>query len=297
MPQAAATAAGRRREPADEPVRIRRGEQRSAAHPQARPSGRARAAAAAVALELAPAPQHVPRPRPARGPRPAPGPQPARGPQRARPGGPKRERREAPQRGRQRAADVPLRQIPSLAGSLQAPRLDRIIGGRAWIPAIALMLVVVVGLRVEALKLGASVGSEVSQVTNLESSNAVLEAQISALSDNQRIVKLAAGYGMHMPNPLDVHFVEASAGFNLAAAIRNISRPSRQAFLTGLAAEQQRDALLTQAGSSLSAIGAQPTTPTAPVSTPAAGTAAGGGVAATTSTGSASASGAGGLGG
>jgi hypothetical protein len=136
------------------------------------------------------------------------------------------------------------------------------------------MLVLIVGLRVEVLKLSASVGSGVQQVASLQSSNAILAARISALSDNGRIERLAASYGMHLPNPLDVHFLEAATGAHLSAAIRNISKPSATAFLAGLAAEQQHDALLTQAGSTLSAIGAAPTTPT--VTLNAAGTTAAG---------------------
>ena len=136
------------------------------------------------------------------------------------------------------------------------------------------MLVLIVGLRVEVLKLSASVGSGVQQVASLQSSNAILAARISALSDNGRIERLAASYGMHLPNPLDVHFLEAATGAHLSAAIRNISKPSATAFLVGLAAEQQHDVLLTQAGSTLSAIGAAPTTPT--VTLNAAGTTAAG---------------------
>jgi cell division protein FtsL len=100
-------------------------------------------------------------------------------------------------------------------------------------------LVAIVGLRVEVLRLGSSVGSQVQQATALQSSNSVLRAQISALSDNQRIAKLAEGYGMRMPDVLDVHFVQAAAGTHVAAAIHNISAPSRTTFLSGLATEQQ----------------------------------------------------------
>jgi hypothetical protein len=151
---------------------------------------------------------------------------------------------------------------PRLALRLQAPRLDRIVRGRAWIPVLGALLVAIVGLRVEVLKLGAGVGSQVQQATALQSSNAALRSQISALSDNSRIETLAASYGMHEPNALDPHFLQASAGRHVAAAIRNISAPSPQQYLTQLAAEEHSDQASSEAGTSLSAVGAQQSTGT-----------------------------------
>jgi cell division protein FtsL len=122
---------------------------------------------------------------------------------------------------------------------LRPPRLDRIVRGRAWIPVLGALLVAIVGLRVEVLKLGSGVGTQVQQATLLESDNSVLRSQISALSDSQRILKLAKSYGMDMPSPLNVHIVQATAGNHVGAAMRNISASSRTTFLGGLVAEQQ----------------------------------------------------------
>lgn len=115
------------------------------------------------------------------------------------------------------------------------------------------MLVAIVGLRVAVLKLGASVGTQIQQATLLESSNSILRTRISALADNRRIEKLAQAYGMHLPNPLDVHFVQSSAGRSVQAAINNISAPANSTFLGGLATEQHNDAQSTQYTASLSA--------------------------------------------
>ena len=104
----------------------------------------------------------------------------------------------------------------------------------------------IVGLRVEVLKLGSGVGSQIQQANLLQSSNSALRTQISALSDNRRIETLAEGYGMHMPSPLDVHFVKARVGTHVQAAIRNIATPSGSTFLSGLASEQQTHHLSTQ---------------------------------------------------
>ena len=90
-----------------------------------------------------------------------------------------------------------------------------IVRGRAWIPLLGVLLVVIVGMRVEVLKLGSSVGRELEQATQLESGNAALRAQVSELSGNQRIEQLAATMGMVMPGPMDIHFVRASAAGNV----------------------------------------------------------------------------------
>lgn len=262
-PPAAATVAGRRAAPLPEddyvvtrngrrvpaPVRApeARPQQRERARPATRPSSRATAAAAALEATLAPAPART-APDPARTRREAPA------PTRTRRETPSRARTSSPRRSRQRTAHA-----PRLALRLQPPRLDRIVRGRAWIPVLGAMLVAIVGLRVAVLKLGASVGSQIQQATLLESSNTTLRSQISALSDNRRIEKMAAAYGMHMPTPLDVHFVSADAGTRIGAAIHNISAPSNSTFLTALAAEQQNDQASTQVSSSLGAGGASST--------------------------------------
>ncbi len=151
------------------------------------------------------------------------------------------------------------RSVPRLAlHRPAAPRLDRIVRGRAWIPVLGIILVAIVGVRVEVLKLGAGVGTQVQEATALESSNAVLRAQIAALSDSSRILRMAAGYGMVMPNVLDIHFVQSADGRNVTDAIRNIAPPAPTTYLNGLVAERQLDARATIAGSNLSAIGAAP---------------------------------------
>jgi cell division protein FtsL len=172
----------------------------------------------------------------------------------------------------------------------QAPRLDRIVRGRAWIPVLGVTLVAIVGLRVEVLKLGSTVGSQVQLAAVLQSSNSQLRAEISALSDNQRIEKLAQDYGMQMPQPLDLHFLPGSSGRDVGAAIRNISAPSRSTFLTNLATERQSNLRQAAQNSTLSAIGGPASSPVTTGSSSALGatsvTSAGTGLPSGTSTGS-----------
>jgi hypothetical protein len=124
---------------------------------------------------------------------------------------------------------------------LELPRLDRIVRGRAWIPLLGVMLVAIVGLRVEVLKLGSSVGRQLQQATTLESSNAMLRSRVSELSGNERISKLAEGMGMLMPGPMDIHFVKAAAASHTDATVDGIHSPSGSEFLSGVASERQAD--------------------------------------------------------
>ncbi|HTW13467.1 MAG TPA: hypothetical protein VME01_12030 [Solirubrobacteraceae bacterium] len=119
--------------------------------------------------------------------------------------------------------------------------LDRIVRGRAWIPVLGVLLVAIVGMRVEVLKLGSSVGAQMQQASQLQSQNAVLRAQVSGLSDPQRIENLAAKMGMVMPGALDVHFVQASSAANVGRAIRGIKQPAPTTFLYGLEDERVTD--------------------------------------------------------
>jgi hypothetical protein len=159
----------------------------------------------------------------------------------------------------------------------QLPRggqlLDSIVRGRAWIPVIGVLLVGIVAMRVEVLKLGSSVGSEIQQVSVLQSANAVMLKQVSALSDNTRIEQDASKLGMVMPGPLDHHFVPASSGNNVTRAIADITEPSPAAFLANLEDERKQDGESADSAALRSAIGVAgggaltPTTPTTPTTT------------------------------
>ena len=276
MTPPAATAAGRRpARTAYAPAAPRRvsgpvaqPETRRPARPAKRPSRRATAAAVAFETAFAPAFEPTFAPAPARTRRET---APARAPYRTR------LPREAPQR-RARAREL--------------PRLDRVVRGRAWIPVLGALLVVIVGMRVEVLKLGSSVGRQLEQATALESGNAALRAQVSELSGNQRIEQLAAAMGMLMPGPMDIHFVGASPTGNVAAAIRGFTRPRRRPSSAESPSERQTDASNTSAAANISAIGglsngavATPTTGHLPAGTTTGGTTTAGATSGTPTTG------------
>ncbi|MGC9219754.1 MAG: hypothetical protein ACP5H2_00195 [Solirubrobacteraceae bacterium] len=129
------------------------------------------------------------------------------------------------------------------------------------------MLVAVVGMRVEILKLSSRTGLQVQQAAALESSNAILRSTVTQLSGNQRIELLAQRLGMVMPGPMDVHFVSATSGNHVLAAIKNIRSPAPSTFLRGLASERAADGLSVIAAVGHSAVGilATSTVSTGPV--------------------------------
>jgi cell division protein FtsL len=142
---------------------------------------------------------------------------------------------------------------------LRLPRggklLDSIVRGRAWIPMLGILLVGIVGMRVEVLKLGSSVGAEMQQASVLESANATMQKQVSALSDNQRIEQLASKQGMVMPGPLDIHFVHTAGAASVGRAIADVTAPSPTTFLSSVESEREHDGQAAVTAATTSAIG------------------------------------------
>lgn len=178
--------------------------------------------------------------------------------QRAAPGQPRRV--SGPVRGRL-ASPVPERQRPtprpdstrrrsatSAAPGLSAravafvcalpdrPLLDRIVGGRAWIPLLGLMLAGIVAMQVEVLKLGASIGRSIERSSALQTRNETLRATVGALDDDQRVEAVAAKSGMVMPAPQAVGFLSPGSREQVQRAVANIHVPDPAAFLAATSA-------------------------------------------------------------
>jgi hypothetical protein len=77
--------------------------------------------------------------------------------------------------------------------------LDRLIGGRTWIPLIAVALAGIVFLQVALLRLNAGIGRAVEQATTLERQNAALRAGNAELSAGGRVRAAAARAGLVDP--------------------------------------------------------------------------------------------------
>lgn len=110
-------------------------------------------------------------------------------------------------------------------------------------------------MRVEVLKLGSSVGTETQQASILQSADAVLQSQVSALSNSQRIQQQAQSRGMTMPLPLDLHFLHVSGAGNVSKAIADVREPSPSDFLAGLQSERTHDGASVATAETTSAIG------------------------------------------
>ena len=135
---------------------------------------------------------------------------------------------------------------------------------------LGVLLVGIVGMHVEVLKMGSSVGAEMQQASQLQSADGVLRAQVSQLSAPERIEQLAEGMGMFMPGPMDVHMLSATAG-NVGKAISDIREPEPVSFLEGLESERALDGKVAEAAANTSAEGilgggALSITPTGPTS-------------------------------
>jgi hypothetical protein len=107
----------------------------------------------------------------------------------------------------------------SRAGASQ--QLDRLIRSRLWIAVLGVMLVGIVGMRVEVLKLGTETGSAVQLAGQLQAKNAIDQANDARLDNPARISRLAAKDGMVSPGPTATKFL--SAPTNVSAAIRGIT--------------------------------------------------------------------------
>lgn len=104
--------------------------------------------------------------------------------------------------------------------------MDRLVRSRAWIVVIACGLIGLVGLQVTLLKLNSGIGRAVQTEATLERSNSALRADISSLSDGDRIQQLAEADGMVMPAPNDVTYLRAgNAHDDAVRAVRHISVP------------------------------------------------------------------------
>jgi hypothetical protein len=114
--------------------------------------------------------------------------------------------------------------------------LDRVVRGRAWIPILGVLLAGIVAMQVEVLKLGAGIGASIERGTQLQSRNELLRSSVASLADDQRIERLAAGMGMVMPAPTEIHFLSFKPIGYVPRAASSIHQPQPTAFAASLPA-------------------------------------------------------------
>jgi hypothetical protein len=157
--------------------------------------------------------------------------------------------------------------------------IDRLVRGRAWIPVLGVLLAGVVATQVEVLKLGASMGRWMDRSAALTSHNQALQASVAALSDDQRIERLAAHMGMVMPAPTSITFLSRRPLGDARAAVKRIQAPDPTQFIATLQSDAAAAAALSPPpppstsapGPGSTSAGAASTAPSSAVGTASAG--------------------------
>jgi hypothetical protein len=105
--------------------------------------------------------------------------------------------------------------------------MDRLVRSRLWIGIIAFGLIGLVAMQVSLLKLNSGIGRAVQTSSTLERSNAGLRAEISRLSDGDRVQRLGEGEGLVMPAPSDITYLRAGDTHSDAVrAVQHMQAPN-----------------------------------------------------------------------
>ena len=107
------------------------------------------------------------------------------------------------------AAPLGLRLARRVSRVPDAPVLDRLIRGRAWIAIVAVGLMGLVFMQVSLLKLNTGISHAVQSAQTLERQNIALRGQVSRLGDGQRIEGAAATAGMVLPAAGQYRYLDA----------------------------------------------------------------------------------------
>jgi hypothetical protein len=125
-----------------------------------------------------------------------------------------------------RAAPLsPARQRHPLVLLLDAPFLDRLIRGRAWIALIAFALLGIVAMQVAILRLGASIGRSVGQIEQLSQQNETAATTIAGLQPGQNVGAEATALGMVYPPDDNIDYLRYNAG-DAALAAASVGPPT-----------------------------------------------------------------------
>ena len=99
---------------------------------------------------------------------------------------------------------------------------------------LGVLLAGIVATQVEVLKLGASEGRWVNRTAALSASNQTLQASVARLSDDQRIMELAARMGMVMPAPTAITFLHHPGPGEARAALARMRAADPAQFASNL---------------------------------------------------------------
>jgi cell division protein FtsL len=109
---------------------------------------------------------------------------------------------------------------------LDAPVLDRLTRGRAWIALIAAGLIGIVFMQVSLLRLNTGIGRSIQKAQALERQNAQLRDTVAQLASGDRIQTAAQRSGMMMPAADAFHYLDAGRRGDLRRLLRIIEPPA-----------------------------------------------------------------------
>jgi hypothetical protein len=147
--------------------------------------------------------------------------------------------------------------------------LDRLIGGRAWIPLVGVALVGIVAMQVSLLRMNAGIGRAVDQGQTLQRENAALSAGNAELANGQRLTAAADKAELVDPTAGSPRFLRVGQG-DAARAAKTMTAPSATTAATTAAAATQSTATATTSSPATTPTAVTPTTPS--YSTPSAST-------------------------
>jgi hypothetical protein len=127
---------------------------------------------------------------------------------------------------------------PHFSRAAASQQLDRIIRSRLWIAILGVMLVSIVGMRVEVLKLGTKTGTAVQTASALQAQYALDQAKVARLENPSRLSRLALQHGMTQPGVTDTRFLTPGSAKDVAKAIQGITPPNASRFESNLAAAE-----------------------------------------------------------
>lgn len=107
-----------------------------------------------------------------------------------------------------------------------ARAVHSVLHGRGWIGLLTVLLLGIVFMQVHMLKLNAGVSRAVEASATLEKQNAQLRQDVSQLAAADRIEDAAAMFGMAMPQPGAVRYLDArAADVDARRAVRTMTAP------------------------------------------------------------------------
>lgn len=132
------------------------------------------------------------------------------------------------------ALPAPGRVLEGLRGLPDHRFTDRLVGGRAWIPVVGMLLIGIVTMQVGLLRLNSGIGRSVERAAVLERENAALRAVNGRLSSGERVREAALRAGLVDPLAGSVRFLRGGA--DARSAVRAIKPPGTGAAATAAAA-------------------------------------------------------------